>query len=77
VPAAAGALLRDMEALGQQQVQRSRARVMATYSRRRSSSISAVLPVARSAGMQPSTTLSTCTECHSWPLAEWMVDRIR
>ena len=28
-------------------------------------------------GMQPSTTLSTCTALHSCPLAEWIVDRIR
>ena len=28
-------------------------------------------------GMQPSTALSTKTFFHSWPLAEWMVDRIR
>ena len=36
-----------------------------------------VLPVAMSLGMQPSTTLSTCTAFHSWPLALWMVERIR
>ena len=55
----------------------SRARVIATYNKRRSSSISAALPVAMSEGMQPSTTLSTVTAFHSWPLAEWMVDKMR
>lgn len=35
------------------------------------------VPVARSAGMQPSTARSTNTALHYWPLAEWMVDRIR
>ena len=43
----------------------------------RSSSISSDEPVARSEGMHPSTQLSTNTERHSWPLAEWMVVRIR
>ena len=33
-------------------------------------------PVAMSEGMQPSTALRTYTECHSWPLAEWMVQRM-
>ncbi len=36
-----------------------------------------LVPAPRSEGMQPSTTLSTNTDFHSWPLAEWMVDRIR
>jgi hypothetical protein len=31
----------------------------------------------RSDGMQPSTTLSTNTDFHSCPLAEWIVDKIR
>ena len=44
---------------------------MPTWSRRRSSSTSAVVPVPRSDGIQPSTTLSTKTDFHSWPLAEW------
>ena len=35
------------------------------------------VPVARSDGMQPSTTLRTKTARHSWPLAEWMVERMR
>ena len=35
------------------------------------------VPVPRSEGMQPSTTLSTKTDFHSWPLAEWIVERIR
>ena len=35
------------------------------------------IPVPRSEGMQPSTTLSTNTDFHSWPLAEWIVERIR
>ena len=37
----------------------------------------ASMPVARSDGMQPSTALSTNTDFHSCPLAEWMVERIR
>ena len=53
------------------------ARVIATYSSRRSSSISAGVPVARSDGMQPSAADSTKTLSHSWPFAEWIVDRIR
>ena len=53
------------------------ARVIATYSSRRSSSISAGCPVARSEGMQPSATLSMNTVSHSCPFAEWIVDRIR
>ena len=36
-----------------------------------------VLSVAKSDGMQPSTQFRTNTEFHSWPLAEWIVDRIR
>ena len=40
-------------------------------------SISAEVPVPRSDGMQPSTTLSTNTDLHSCPLAEWIVERIR
>jgi hypothetical protein len=50
---------------------------MATYSNLRSSSISADVPVPKSDGMQPSTTFKTNTDFHSWPLAEWIVDRMR
>ena len=50
----------------------SRRRAAAAPPRSRSA-----LPVAMSDGMQPSTTLSTNTAFHSWPLAEWIVDRIR
>jgi hypothetical protein len=35
------------------------------------------VPMPRSEGMQPSTTFMTKTDFHSWPLAEWIVDRIR
>jgi hypothetical protein len=34
-------------------------------------------PVARSDGRHPSTVLSRKTAAHFWPLAEWMVERIR
>jgi len=30
-----------------------------------------------SEGMQPSTTFRMSTAFHSWPFAEWIVDRIR
>jgi hypothetical protein len=39
--------------------------------------VSAVVPVPRSDGMQLSTTLRTNTDSHSWPMAEWTVERIR
>ena len=39
--------------------------------------MSAVEPVPKSDGMQPSTTFSTKTAFHFCPLAEWMLDRIR
>jgi hypothetical protein len=59
------------------QVEMLPARVIATYRRRRSSSICSGLPTAISEGMQPSVTLSTNTTSHSCPLAEWIVDRTR
>ena len=55
----------------------SLARVIATYSRRRASSVSSSEPLAMSDGMQPSTTFSSVTDFHSRPLDESMVDRIR
>jgi hypothetical protein len=42
------------------------ARVIATYRRRRSSSSTAEVPAPKSDGMQPSTTLRTYTDFHSW-----------
>ena len=66
---------RTKERWGRIRYRRLLARVMATYRRRRSSSISSGVPLAMSDGMQPSTTLRTSTVSHSWPLAEWMVDK--
>ena len=43
----------------------------------RSTWFSADEPVESSDGKQPSTVLRMKTDFHSWPLAEWMVDRIR
>ena len=40
-------------------------------------SMPAALPVENSFGKLPSATFSTWTTSHSWPLAEWTVDRIR
>ena len=40
-----------------------------------SSSISSGVPVARSEGMHPSTAFKIRTMRHSWPLAEWIVER--
>jgi hypothetical protein len=37
--------------------------------------ISSDVPVARSEGMHPSTTFKIRTILHSWPLAEWIVER--
>ena len=51
------------------------ARVIATCKSRRSSSISSVVPVPISEGMQPSTTLRICTAFHSCPFAEWIVEK--
>jgi hypothetical protein len=45
-------------------------RVIATYRRRRSSSISAVVPADRSEGRQPSTVFRRNTDFHSCPFAE-------
>jgi hypothetical protein len=53
--------------LGYDEYRLSLTRVMATYRSRRSSSISADVPVQRSDGRQPSITLSTNADFHSWP----------
>src|SRR2546423_15520069 len=54
-----------------------RARVNATYIRRRSSSVSSSLLRQRAEGNQPSTAQITNTASHSLPLAECAVLRIR
>ena len=71
MPIALGALAMGEEPL---RCKSSLARVMATYNRRRSSSISADVPVPRSEGRQPSTTLSTNTDFHSWPRRATLAD---
>ncbi len=77
VPVAARRLLRDVEALRHQQVQVVAGPGHGHVEQPPLFFESRCAPCATSAGMQPSTTLSTCTDVHSWPLAEWMVERIR
>ena len=77
MPVAVAGLAGDVEALGLEQVEAVAGAGHGDVEQPPPSSTFSGRSVAMSEGMQPSTRFSTNTAFHSWPLAEWMVDRIR